>query len=409
MMGQPMGQPLNQPMGQPLNQPMNHPGQPMNHPGQPYSPHPPQAHAHTMPPAVKKSKTGLYVGLALGAVAVTGGIIAIVMLTGGKSAPSGGGSSREDVVRKTFAALSSGDGDALMTLSGAEGKERYIKCDGQPPPEKRKKLMEEVRDRFKESVKPTKGVKIEILEIGKDDEPDVTKKGKKFDSGESECKTTVDMTEHRFEVRYKATQGDRKGTEQEAEMSVIAVAGGWFLDRVPEIKVAGSCDAAVGHAMDKTQIEMLNKAPANPGALKSALAEIRAIGIKHCKDDSWDDDVLDCLAIADTAIAMDSCNKKLSTTQREKFEAEANEAFKKYREKTAPPPPPPDTTSATGPNCAAYKQLIMTIQCAEITEDSRKALLDTFDELVKMAAGSSGDPEQGCLVAISTLKQMCNQ
>ena len=386
--------------------------------GQPAVGHPamgqPGYSAHPVPPphgaSARKSKTGLYIGLGVGALAVAGGIIAVVLLTG-KDKASGGEASREGVVRKTFAALARGDADALMKLSGAETRDKLFKCKGE---EKLKPDRDLLRAPYKKAADATKGVKLEVIEIGTDDDPDVMEKGKTFGDDELECTALVKSIEHRFDVRFKATQPERKEVEQELRVSVVSIDGGWYLSEVPEIKLAGSCDTAVAHAVDKAQEQMLRQNGKADGeaTIKAALADIRTIGIKHCKDDSWDDSVLECLGETTDAKSMDVCMKQLSTTQREKFETEAAAAFTKHQPKVEPPPPPPPDTSGTvalGPNCQEYKRTIETIQCAEISEESRKALLDSFDEVIKLAAGSTGDPEQGCQVAVSTLKQMCNQ
>ncbi|MEJ7600476.1 MAG: hypothetical protein WKG01_21385, partial [Kofleriaceae bacterium] len=375
-------------------------------------PHGPPGHPphHIQPPhgaQRARSKTGLYLGLGIGALAVAGGIVAVVMLTG-KDKAGGGEASREGVVRMTFAALARGDVDALMKLTGAETRDRFIKCKG-PTDETPKRDLDKLRVPIKKAADATKGVKLEVVEIGTDDDPTVSEKGTTFGDENFKCTQLAKSVEHRFDVRFKATQPERKEVEQEIRVSVVSIDGSWYLSEVPELKLAGSCETAVAHAVDKTLEQMLRTNTLGADQVKAVLADIRTIGIKHCNEDSWDDSVLDCLGETTDAESMDVCMKQLSTTQREKFENETSEAFKKHQPKVVPPPdvPPEPPKTALGPNCQAYKRTIETIQCAEITEEARKALLDTFDELVKLAAGPTGDPEQGCEVAITTLKQMC--
>lgn len=368
------------------------------------------------PPAGGKSKTGLYIGLGVGALAVAGGIVAIVMLTGKGDGPSGGGSSREDVVKKTVAALAKGDADALMKLTGVENRDRFIKCENKQDPEDRKKNIAKLRERYQEAADAVKGAKVEVVAIEKDDDPEVTKKGTRFEEGEGECETTMEVTEHRFEIKIKVTPKDGKAGEQETRMSVMTIGGGWFLDKPPEIKVPGSCDKAVNTAMDKTEADTIKTAggKVSETAMKAALKDMRAVAIKRCTEDSWDDDVLECLNKESTTTAkMDACFKRLSTTQNEKFEAEIGEVVKKHQAlngtggDTVTPDPPRPTQKQLGPACTEYRELIKTIDCAIIDDSSRKMLIDQLDKTISEYDGEA--LEAGCSAGLTVLRDSCKK
>lgn len=368
------------------------------------------------PPAGGKSKTGLYIGLAVGALAVAGGVIAIVLLTG-KDGASGGGASREDVVRQTVAALVKGDTDALMKLTGVENRDRFIKCENKQDPEDRKKKVEKLRERYQEAADAVKGAKVEIVEIGKDDEPEVTKKGTKFEEGEGECETTMEVTEHRFEIAMKVTPKDGKPAKQETRMSVMTIGGGWFLDKPPEIKVPGSCDKAINAAMDRTEADTIKSVDGkvSDAAMKAALKDMRVAAIKRCTEDSWDDDVLACLdKEATTTEKLDACMKRLSTTQNEKFEADIQVVVKKHQALNGTGPtddPPPDTggAKALGPTCIAYRELIKTITCDMVNDSSRQILLDQIDKVIRDFADNPDGLEATCNAGLTVLKDMCTK
>jgi hypothetical protein len=393
-------------MAQPPMQQHHH--QPQHPPHQaPHPQHgPPPGHAMP-PPAGGKSKTGLYIGLGVGALAVAGGVIAIVLLTK-KSGPSGGGSSREDVVRQTIAALTRGDADTLLKLTGIENSDRFIKCDKKQDPEDRKKSIERLRERYQEAADAAKGAKVEIVEIGKDDDPEVTKKGTTVEQGEGECETTMEVIEHRFEIALKVTPKDGKAAKQETKMSVMSVGGGWFLDKPPEIKIAGSCDKAIIAAMDRTEADTIKSAGQKipDKAMKAVLKDMRAVALTRCTEDSWDDDVLECLnKEATTTDLMDACFKRLSTTQQEKFEAGIAEVVKKHQALNGTDVPKPDS-SGFGPVCSEYKRLVSTIVCDSISEDTRASLLRNFETIMSTTTDRA-EQEADCARYTTGLRSLC--
>jgi hypothetical protein len=86
----------------------------------PYSPHgTPPAPGYLMPPPRPRSSKGLVIGLSVGAVAIAGTIAGIVLATGGSSGSSVG--SRDDLVKRTLAAVNEGDVEKLVKLSDPVG------------------------------------------------------------------------------------------------------------------------------------------------------------------------------------------------------------------------------------------------------------------------------------------------
>lgn len=208
------------------------------HPAQSVAPPgaaPPFVGAHHPPPRAR-NKTGLYVGLGIGALAICGGIIAIVMVM--RSGPRGGAASREDAVKQTFAALAAGDVDALIELTGVKELDQFVSCKKQPPDMKdSKQELARLRTRLETATEATKGLEIEIVKIGEDREPRTEPKGKEFGGAEYGCATTAEMVRHRFDVAIKVTRGDSKPVEQETQIKLIAVDGKWLLNDVPRIKL----------------------------------------------------------------------------------------------------------------------------------------------------------------------------
>ena len=124
--GQPYGQ-----QGQPYGQ-QGQPYPPQGMPGQPYgqqgqAPYPQQPYGY--PPygpspgssGGKQSKTGLIVGLAIGAVALVGGGIALILVL------TGGGDSPRDVAERYVEAMNTRDAEKLYDVLCEEGRKEADK------------------------------------------------------------------------------------------------------------------------------------------------------------------------------------------------------------------------------------------------------------------------------------------
>lgn len=208
-----------------------------DHPSQPYSPfRAPDAAATAAPPPATKSRKGLVIGLAIGGVALVGGIVAFAVTREDKPSRS-----RDAVIKQTFAALAAGDDKALFALADPVNTFKKIarcekrsssddKADDLLGSESKRtaKLDDELRDpdklgeRWTKDVKQllrrTKGTKIEVVDILTELPPPMGTKPKKKDLDDddrSERDRDRDRDRDWDRERYREDDEDRPERDNE--------------------------------------------------------------------------------------------------------------------------------------------------------------------------------------------------
>jgi hypothetical protein len=186
-----------------------------------------------------KSKLPLF--LAIGGVAIAGGVVAIVLAMKGGGG-GGGASDPKAVAEQTIAAMGAGDVDKLIALTGME--QMYasaIKCDDTANEEDRdlSKAIEKSKKRFQRDLDKIKGVKLELASMPDLDKRDtgadiVLKKGEKMMKG---CVSNADvrMVETKLTVKVD-------GKDQDAKLGLLQVDGKWYLIAPPDIQKGGNFD-----------------------------------------------------------------------------------------------------------------------------------------------------------------------
>jgi hypothetical protein len=104
------------------------------------------------------------------------------------------------------------------------------------------------------------------------------------------------------------------------------------------------CAKALDHSMELASADM--KSRGNDDAM---LQKMKDLGLQHCKDDKWADDVLKCMVDAKTEAEGKACYGKLTPEQQDKMNKAAMEMMKP----PAPPAAGSDTGSAGGGSAAA--------------------------------------------------------
>jgi len=232
----------------------------------------PPGPGHAMPgPHGPRSSKGLVIGLGVGAVAVAGIVAAAVLATGGGG--GGGVGSREDLVKRTLAALGEGDVDRLVKLSDpVRLYELALDCSERD--KKRDADKDKARDggdddrgtdddldddpqlqakrarrQFEKLVDKTKGMKVELVSIaGEGDDKDGAdpdgkrkktlgmKKGDKIKG----CVVKVDVQIREVAAKVRVTAPDGKEpVEQKTVFTAIEAGGSWFLATPPRLGGGG--------------------------------------------------------------------------------------------------------------------------------------------------------------------------
>jgi hypothetical protein len=99
-------------------------------------------------------------------------------------------------------------------------------------------------------------------------------------------------------------------------------------------KGGADCAKALDHSMELASGDM--KSRGNDDAM---LQKMKALGVQHCTDDKWSDDVLKCMVDAKNEAEGKACYGKLTPEQQEKMNKAAMEMMK---------PPAPAAGSDTG-------------------------------------------------------------
>jgi hypothetical protein len=83
----------------------------------------------------------------------------------------------------------------------------------------------------------------------------------------------------------------------------------------------GDCTKAVDHSMELSKAEMQK----TPGMDDATMQKMKDLGVKHCTDDKWPDDAINCMIAAKTMGDAQACYGKLSKDQRDKMNKAAME------------------------------------------------------------------------------------
>jgi hypothetical protein len=254
-----------------------------------------------MPPGPRRSSNGLAIGLGLGGLAVAGAVIAIVVATRGGGGSGSGAGSRDDLVKRTLAAMGEGNVDQLVKLGDPISLEAALldcserdkrkdkgkddgkdKADADADADKGDTKDEpkdeggdddfddpqiaskRLRRKHERLVEKTKGMKIELVSIegpkGKDepkekDKDAERKKGtRKGDEITKGCVLKTDVELHELVAKVKVTEPDAKeASEGEATLSVLQAGGSWYLLRAPVLSAGGG---ALGAKLRKYRDQM---------------------------------------------------------------------------------------------------------------------------------------------------------
>jgi hypothetical protein len=84
------------------------------------------------------------------------------------------------------------------------------------------------------------------------------------------------------------------------------------------------CDKAINNSMELSKADMAKM----PGMDDKMMQKMKDIGIQHCKDDKWPEEVTKCMADAKAMADAQGCYSKLTKEQREAMNKAAMEAMK---------------------------------------------------------------------------------
>jgi hypothetical protein len=262
-------------------------------PGAPYAPHAmPPGPGYPMPPPGARSSKGLVIGLGVGAVAVAGIIVAVVLATRGGGSDSGA-SSREDLVTRALAAMGEGDVEQLVKLSDPVGlynlaldcseRDKAAKKDDDKDKDPDKDAAEDeakdqdagaddvdddpqiqekrIRRQHEKLVEKTKGMKIELISLAGDKDDKAADKAKDGDDAEGTrrqrrgtkkgdeamkgCVLKVDVELHELIAKVRVTEAEGKQpSEQEARLMAVHAGDSWFLMMAPKLAAGGGAIGA---------------------------------------------------------------------------------------------------------------------------------------------------------------------
>jgi hypothetical protein len=388
--------PMQPPPGSPYAPGMPQGGQPM-----PYSPHPPPgAPPGYAPQIVRKSNTGMIIGITVGVLAVAGIIIGVVVAKSGGA--SYGAGSKDDLAKAALAQLAAGDIDAMMKLAGPENMTAmFLDCDKSDKggadygrgEKDDKEEREHTRKKFKEAIESAKGLKLELVDVSDEKDPEKHDKGDKVGPG---CKLKVPIAIHRVELKVKVSKGDKPAREQKADARFIDVDGRWILDKAPKLSFGPDCAGAVQHLimLSRDELRRTNVTDTTISKLEDKL-------VAQCTDENWSEESVQCMADATTDRDSLRCMDKLSSSQRDKMtralvETMSNTGSGGMGTRTPddpPPPPPPDDDTGTGTAtasglpaaCQDYKKSVEeAIACDKMPESSRDSLRKSLDSMLKL-------------------------
>ena len=107
------------------------------------------------------------------------------------------------------------------------------------------------------------------------------------------------------------------------------------------------CTKAIDHSMELSKAAM-EKSGIDP----KVLVKMKDVGLQHCTDDKWSEEVTKCMVEAKTEKDSGACYAKLSPEQQEKMNKAAMELMTASAGPAPAPAPAPATTPTTTPPAA---------------------------------------------------------
>jgi hypothetical protein len=146
------------------------------------------------------------------------------------TAASGGPhDSRLAIAQAAFAALSAGDVDKLLALSGAKAiYEDAMACESTEM--ETKAIEQRLRVEYRQPAQHAKGLTIEVIEVQELERDEVASVPK--DKRVQGCTARVDVHVHEAKVKLKVSKDAEQG-EPVVKLGVVEVEGKWYLRKVP--------------------------------------------------------------------------------------------------------------------------------------------------------------------------------
>jgi hypothetical protein len=228
----PQAQPAYAPQAQPAYAPQAQAPFVPSTPG--YPPAQPLHGQPTTPPvSAKKSKAVLFA--IVGALAIAGVIVLVVVLKGAR----GGLASRDELIQHTLAALNAGNAEALFKLGDSGTFEnRVIDCDrdGGYDGTHEKPDPKHALGTYETAVFKAHDLKVELVGIDeKATTTHVDKQGSEADRGKG-CRFTADYTVNDVALDLKITNKAGKSSKQKQSVTVGELGGRWYLLEAPYLK-----------------------------------------------------------------------------------------------------------------------------------------------------------------------------
>ena len=325
-------------------------------------------------------------------LAGAGTAVALVLSSGGQedSESAFGLASRDELVGQTLLALSEGNVDRLLALSGPEDlQSRFSDCTANGSADDPKRAREVMRRSYQEVVDRMR--RFELLNNAGRSEPihqlqdfkitgdSTTTIEKGTQVGACTMKTAVSTVEVRAKVGVRSWMS-RPGYPQATKIGFLEFDGRWFLVSLPTIKLVFGCRTV---AMGSQALRDLVRAtPETENAME-----------RRCTEDVWPDDAIYCLAKAKNEREVTACLGRLPTAQRDKLTKDLAAARPAALPASAPKPsepePKPDGTgSAQAPenvalpeSCVAYgEQVDKLLRCRNLAAQ-RKQIAESFATL----------------------------
>jgi hypothetical protein len=104
-------------------------------------------------------------------------------------------------------------------------------------------------------------------------------------------------------------------------------------------KNGADCSKAITNSMELSKADLAKM----PGANEKMMAKLTDLGMQHCKDDKWSEDVVKCMSDAKTETEAQSCYGKMTPEQSAKMNKAAIEIMT----------PPGGSAAAGGSGAAA--------------------------------------------------------
>jgi hypothetical protein len=273
--------------------------------------------------ALPSRRVMLLVGGAAGLIIAS---LLVWFLVLGKKTATGAAKDRDELVTRAVAALAAHDADALMSLSDYESlRETMLDCeDSDRARRDRERNRREMQENFEKEIERTRKATLELGSLERAKDPDDSYNSYSYnadaptrlsrgDSAGDDCRFKVEAAFHNIEFTIKVTV-DGKTREQPATLMALEVEDQWHLISPPRIEGelgTSDCRGAVANAMKLSRDEMLKL----PNMTETKLDSLKYDITDLCEEDRWEEDVRMCLSDALISSAVESCMRKLSSSQ----------------------------------------------------------------------------------------------